>query len=81
MGGPTYVMGDHADHIHVGFRPLFGENRRNGQGGAGRCSRAEQWTDLVDRLGKIENPVVPHKTSKYSLPVGKRRSSEAHRGD
>ena len=21
MGGPTFVMGDHADHIHVGFNP------------------------------------------------------------
>ena len=21
MGGPTFVMGDHADHVHVGYAP------------------------------------------------------------
>src|SRR5207247_10302471 len=26
MGGPTFAQGDHADHIHVGFQPLFGTN-------------------------------------------------------
>ena len=34
---PTLAMGDHDDHIHVGFAPLFGENRKLGQQ-AFRCS-------------------------------------------
>ena len=24
----TFAMGDHADHIHVGFRSLYGRTRR-----------------------------------------------------
>ena len=37
IGGPTVAMGDHADHIHVGFRPLFGSNKKLGQAGARRA--------------------------------------------
>ena len=40
-----------------------------------------QWSDLLARLRKIENPVVPTKPSKYALPVKKtKRASDAHRG-
>ena len=28
----TYAMGDHDDHIHVGFQPQFGDNPATGQG-------------------------------------------------
>ena len=27
----TFAMGDHDDHIHVGWRPLYGQNRAGGQ--------------------------------------------------
>ena len=37
-----------------------------------------QWNDLIDRLGQIENPVVPTKPSKYAIPV---RGSRAHQGE
>ena len=37
MGGPTFAMGDHADHIHVGFTPVYGPGRE-----AGRVLRAAQ---------------------------------------
>ena len=41
-----------------------------------------QWSDLIARLGEIENPVVPTKPSKYALPAGKRRrASDAHAGE
>ena len=41
-----------------------------------------QWYNLIERLGQIENPVVPTKPSKYALPVrGKKRASGAHRGE
>jgi Transglycosylase SLT domain len=82
IGGPTIAMGDHADHIHVGFRPLFGENRRLGKE-ALRVLKPGQWHDLVERLGEIDNPIVPTKPSKYALDVkrDKHRSSEAHNGE
>jgi hypothetical protein len=79
LGGPTLAMADHNDHIHVGFRPLFGENRKLGKQ-AFAVLKPDQWSDLVDRLSKIDNPVVPTKPSKYALPVRK-RASDAHRGE
>jgi len=52
----TLAMGDHADHIHVGFRPQAGAP---GAGGMFRLGlRPRQWLRLVDRLGRIENPAV-----------------------
>lgn len=58
LGGPTVAMADHADHIHVGFQPSFGENLRGG-GQAVETLKAGQWSDLLVRLHTIENPVVP----------------------
>jgi hypothetical protein len=76
-------MADHADHIHVGFRPLFGANRKLGKQ-ALAVLKPGQWSELVDRLGEIDNPVVRTKPSKHALPVHRRsfhRSSGAHRGE
>jgi hypothetical protein len=80
LGGPTVAMADHADHIHVGFQPLFGENRRLGKQ-AFQILKPKQWSDLIARLGEIQNPVVPTKPSKYSLPAKKKRHSHAHQGE
>ena len=78
MGSNTYAMGDHADHIHVGWRPLFGSNRKLGMQ-ALAVLKPGQWENLVDRLREIENPVVPTKPSKFAIKV--KRSSDAHVGD
>ena len=85
MGGPTLAMGDHDDHIHVGFRPLYGPNQRLGRQ-ARRLLSSNQWDRFVDRLTGIENPIVRTTPSKYSIRVkrnrsGKRRSSGAHVGE
>jgi hypothetical protein len=79
IGGATLAMGDHADHIHVGFRPLFGANRKLGKQ-ALAVLKPGQWSDLVARLRELDNPVVPTKPSKYALPAGK-RASDAHAGE
>jgi len=63
-------MGDHDDHIHVGFAPRFGANGKAGQQ-AQAVLRPGQWPQLLDRLEEIENPVVPTKPSPYALPVEK----------
>ena len=57
MGGPTMVLADHADHIHVGFQPLFGPNEQLGRE-ARRLLSSNQWDRFVSRLTDIENPVV-----------------------
>ncbi len=79
LGQNTLAMSDHGDHIHVGFRPLFGSNRKLGQQ-ALAVLKPGQWSDLIARLREIDNPVVPTEPSKYSLPAGK-RASDAHDGE
>ena len=51
IGGPPIAMGDHADHIHVGFRPLFGANSKLGRQ-ALAVLKPGQWSDLIDRLAR-----------------------------
>ena len=79
IGGATLAMGDHADHIHVGFQPMFGANKKLGRQ-ALAVLEPGQWSDLMSRLREIENPVVPTKPSKYSVPT-KKRASHAHAGE
>ena len=79
IGGPTFAMADHADHIHVGFRPMFGANPTAGSA-ALTVLKPGQWTDLLDRLREIDNPVVPTTPSKHALPK-KKRASDAHPGE
>jgi len=81
MGGPTMILPDHADHIHVGFQPLFGTNERLGRV-AREVLSSNQWDRFVSRLTNIENPVVRTSPSKYSIKVRRgKRSSEAHVGE
>jgi hypothetical protein len=61
-------MADHADHIHVGFRPLFGANKKLGQE-ALVVLKPGQWNNLIARLAKLQNPVVPTSPSRFALPA------------
>jgi murein DD-endopeptidase MepM/ murein hydrolase activator NlpD len=81
MGGPTFTMADHADHIHCGFTPQYGTAKTTEQLQA--VLKPGQWSRLLDRIGKIDEPKVPNNPSKYSLPTGTRRggASAAHRGE
>jgi hypothetical protein len=72
-------MSDHADHIHIGFRPLFGTNRKLGLQ-ALAVLKPGQWDKLVQRLSKIDNPVVPTKASKFAIKVPRKHRS-ANVGD
>jgi len=51
----TLSLPDHADHIHVGFRPAFDTK-------AGRILDSvlnpSQWIKLISRIGAIDNPDV-----------------------
>jgi hypothetical protein len=77
----TLSMADHNDHIHVGFRPLFGANPKLGSQ-LSAVLQPGQWAKLMTRLGKIENPTVPTSPSKFSLDVkSPARASTAHQGD
>jgi murein DD-endopeptidase MepM/ murein hydrolase activator NlpD len=74
----TYAMGDHADHIHVGFQPLYGTNSKLAKQ-VNAILRPKQWIKLIDRLGAIDNPTVRTTPSKFATKV--KRGSSAHRGD
>jgi murein DD-endopeptidase MepM/ murein hydrolase activator NlpD len=65
LGGPSFAMGDHADHVHIGYRPTIGSGA---EVGFVQLLKPDQWLRLTDRLGEIENPDVPTAPSKYSLP-------------
>src|ERR687891_1552299 len=77
IGGATFAMSDHHDHIHVGWQPMFGENRKLGKQALAVLSPG-QWDDLLSRLNEIENPVVPTTPSKFALPTADKRASDAH---
>jgi hypothetical protein len=62
----TLAMGDHADHIHIGFRPAAGLGS-SGRGMHALGLRPKQWLRLVDRLGRIANPAVRQTPSRHAL--------------
>jgi hypothetical protein len=66
LGGPSFPLPDHADHVHIGWQPPYGI------GGAEprfvQLLKPDQWQRLIGRLGEIDNPDVPTKPSKSALP-------------
>jgi hypothetical protein len=61
LGGPSIAMGDHHDHIHVGYRP--GEGMGNPEAGdvvgaATQVLKASQWDKVVGHVGAIRNPRI-----------------------
>jgi hypothetical protein len=83
MGGPTYAMSDHHDHIHLGFNP--GSTTPGGKNDLGNpysdLLSGKQWDKLLDRIGQLDQPKVPTKPSKYALPSKQKRASSAHVGE
>jgi hypothetical protein len=74
----TMAMGDHADHIHIGFHPMYGSNSRLARQ-VGAILRPRQWLHLIDRLGRLDEPTVRRTPSRFSTPV--RPAPHANRGD
>jgi transglycosylase-like protein with SLT domain len=83
LGGPSFGMADHADHVHIGFSPIGGVDKAEFV----QLLKPDQWERLVDRLGEIDNPEVQIGASEYSLPAesakgnGKTRSGGAGSGN
>ncbi len=76
IGGPTIKMGDHADHLHIGFPRAGGKRGKPGVGSP--VLKRSDWFKLVKRLGSIDNPSVSRKPSKSSLPA-RRGGGRSHR--
>ena len=75
----TIAMGDHHDHIHVGWQPLYGQSKKTARR-IDAILKPEQWIKLIDRIGEIDNPEVREAPSKFSLKVTK-NASHAHKGE
>ncbi|MBS1844917.1 MAG: hypothetical protein JST53_10915, partial [Actinobacteria bacterium] len=65
-GEISFAEASHYDHVHIGYRPVEGNNPL--EAGYEALLKPNQWQHLINRLGKIENPTVPIEPSKYSLP-------------
>jgi hypothetical protein len=66
-GETSFAEPSHYDHVHIGYRPIGEEAAAESQF-AEALLKPNQWEHLIQRLGQIENPTVPIKPSKYSLP-------------
>jgi hypothetical protein len=76
----TLALADHADHIHVGFRPEFDASTASGKI-AESVLKPAQWIKLIDRLGQIDNPTVQLQPSKYAIKASLGRASRAHKSE
>jgi Transglycosylase SLT domain/Peptidase family M23 len=75
----TLSMADHNDHIHVGWRPIFGADLKLGSQFSA-VLKPHQWDKLMQRLGEIDNPEVLTSPSKYALK-SETAASDAHEGE
>ncbi len=64
-----FAMGDHDDHLHLGYRAASDSDTPGGSIQATLGSA--QWERLTKRLGQIRNPEVPDSPSRNSLPADK----------
>jgi hypothetical protein len=72
----TLSMPDHWNHIHVGWRPMYGANKAAARQ-IDQILKPNQWIKLINRLGQIDNPKVPIRPSKYSVKVTRRAAATA----
>jgi hypothetical protein len=75
----TFAMGDHHDHVHVGYAPQYGTVEA-GDRALTAILKPEQWRRLIDRIGEIENPDVRAKPSRFATRARK-PASPAHQGE
>jgi hypothetical protein len=62
----TLSLPDHADHIHIGFHPQYGSNSKLSKQ-LNAVLKPSQWSRLIERLGKIDNPKVSVEPSKSAI--------------
>jgi hypothetical protein len=89
LPGPvSFAMADHWDHVHVGYYPKGSAPGKGKQFES--LLKPDQWKKLIGRIAEIQNPKVPTRPSKYSLPAkkhggkkasGKKSGSKPRRGD
>ncbi len=89
LPGPiSFAMADHGDHVHVGYYPKGSAPGKGKQSAS--LLKPDQWKKLIGRIAEIQNPKVPTRPSRYSLPAkehggkkasGKKSGAKSRRGD
>jgi hypothetical protein len=62
----TLALPDHSDRLQVSFTPLFGANKKLSTE-IKSILQPGQWTELINRISQIPEPVVPIAPSKYAI--------------
>jgi murein DD-endopeptidase MepM/ murein hydrolase activator NlpD len=88
FGANTFAMADHADHVHVGYQPLYGPGAESVSKQFNEILKPDQWQKLIERIAEIDNPNVPTAPSRFATPgrkghdeKGSGRASSAHLGE
>jgi len=75
LGGPSFPLPDHADHVHIGWQPPFGIGP---EPQFVQLLKPDQWLRLTNRLEQIDNPQVATKPSKFALSAGQDKDGHSH---
>jgi hypothetical protein len=86
LGGPSFAMPDHWDHIHVGYAPDASSDGGDNRAELAALLKPGQWRELVGRISQIDNPHVRKSASRFATPAPSKerhghRASHAHVGD
>ena len=66
-GQPTALsLPDHANRIQIAYTPLYGQNTKLSAQVAS-ILQPQQWTQLINHISQISEPVVPIAPSKYAI--------------
>jgi hypothetical protein len=66
-GQPTALsLPDHANRIQIAYTPLYGINKKLGAV-VGSILQPNQWTQLINHISHISEPIVPISPSKYAV--------------
>jgi Transglycosylase SLT domain/Peptidase family M23 len=66
-GQPTALsLPDHANRIQISYTPLYGQNTKLSAQVAS-ILQPQQWTQLINHISQISEPIVPIAPSKYAI--------------
>ena len=66
-GQPTALsLPDHANRIQIAYTPLYGQNKKL-SAEVSSILQPQQWTQLINHISQISEPIVPIAPSKYAI--------------
>ncbi len=57
---------DHTNRIQIAYTPLYGQNKKV-SAEFGSILQPQQWTQLINHISQISEPIVPISPSKYAI--------------